>query len=126
MPKRRILIVDDEPDFTRPIKDYLERTGAYEVKEENRGTQAFYVAQTFKPDLILLDIMMIDMDGSEVADQLKADEELSKIPVVFMTGVITKDEASERGGRIGGHPFIAKPVGPREVLEAVENYLHKT
>ncbi len=126
MPKRRILIVDDEPDFTRPIREYLERTGAYDVKEENRGAQAFYTAQAFKPDLILLDIMMIDMDGSEVADQLRADEELSKIPVVFMTGVITKDEAEERGGRIGGHPFIAKPVGPRDVLATVEQYLHQT
>lgn len=123
MSKRRILIVDDEPDFTRPIKEYLERAGEYEVKEEQKDAKAFYTAQAFKPHLILLDVMMLDMDGSEVADQLRGDEEMAKIPVVFMTGVITKDEAQERGGRIGGHPFIAKPVSLREVLETVERYL---
>jgi putative two-component system response regulator len=125
MAKRRILIVDDEPDFTRPIKDYLERSGLYEVREEHRGVRAFYTAQAFRPDLVLLDVMMMDLDGSEVADQLRADEGLSKIPIVFVTGVITKEEANERGGRIGGHPFLAKPVSLREVQETVERHLSK-
>ena len=126
MAKRRILIVDDEPDFTRPIKDYLERAGSYEVREEHKGAKAFYTAAAFHPELILLDVMMIDMDGSEVADQIRSEEALAKIPIVFITGVFTKDEAQERGGKIGGDPFIAKPVSLREVLETVERYLPRS
>lgn len=125
MSKKRILIVDDEPDFTRPLKEFLERTGNYEVREENKGLRAYFTAQEFRPDLVLLDIMMLDIDGSEVADQLREDPLFKSTPIIFLTGVITRSEAQERGGFIGGHPFIAKPVSLREVLVQVQHYMPK-
>lgn len=64
MNKRRILIVDDEPSFVRLLKLNLERTGQFTVKEEHDGTKALPVATEFRPDLILLDMVMPKIDGS--------------------------------------------------------------
>lgn len=65
--EKKILIVDDEEDFTKLIKLNLERTGEYEVEIENGGLRGLAAAREFKPDLILLDILMPDMEGGEVA-----------------------------------------------------------
>lgn len=123
MPKKRILLIDDEPDVTYLLKLYLEKTGAYEVREENRGERALAVARVFKPDLILLDVMMPNVDGGQVAAQLKADEKLKDTPVVFLTAVVAKEEAEKQQGWIGGKPFIAKPASPEEVLASIRKYL---
>src|SRR5919109_851520 len=65
--KPRILIVDDEPAFTRLVKLALEQDGYYEVQEENHGRHALAAALEFRPDLVLLDVIMPDMGGAEVA-----------------------------------------------------------
>lgn len=125
MQKRRILLVDDEADFTSLLKLNFEKTGAYEVREENRGEHALATASAFKPDLILLDVLMPHKDGGEVAAQLKADEALKDTPLVFLTAVVAKEEAEGRSGMIGGHLFIAKPVSPEELIVSIEKYLPK-
>ena len=125
MQKRRILVIDDEPDITSLLKLNLENTGAYEVREENRGEHALATARTFKPDLIILDILMPTVDGGEVAAHLKADEALKETPLVFLTAIATKKEANEKEGSIGGHPFIAKPASPEELVESIEKQLCK-
>jgi len=83
MDKKRILIVDDEKDFTQMVKLNLEETGKYIVRTENIGRQALAAAREFKPHIILLDIVMPDTDGGEIAHNISLDEELSRIPVVF-------------------------------------------
>ncbi len=123
MQKKRILLIDDEPDSTRLLKLNLEKTGSYEVREENRSEHALAVARTFRPDLVILDILMPNVDGGEVAAQLKADEALKETPLIFLTAVARKKEAEEAGGTIGGHPFIAKPVSLEEVIESIEKCL---
>ncbi len=125
MQKKQILLIDDEPDVTGLLKLNLENTGAYEVREENRAEHALATARTFKPDLIILDIMMPNVDGGEVAAQLKADKALKETPLVFLTAVATKKEAKEMGGTIGGHPFIAKPANLEELEELIEKQLRK-
>ena len=125
MQKKRILLIDDEPDATRLLKLNLEHTGAYEVREESRAEHALAAAREFKPDLILLDVIMPNIDGGEVAAQLRADEELRDTPVVFLTCVVTKEEAEQRKSTIGGHPFIAKLVSPEELMVSIEKYLRK-
>ncbi|MDD5165763.1 MAG: response regulator [Candidatus Omnitrophica bacterium] len=124
MDKKKILIVDDEVDFTKVVKLNLEGTGRYEVRAENKGSLGLAVAKEFKPDLVLLDILMLDMEGSEVAYQLRSDEETKNIPIVFLTAVIRKKEAEENKGVIGGYPFIAKPVGIDELIEVIEKNIH--
>jgi CheY-like chemotaxis protein len=123
MEKRRILVVDDEADFTSLLKLNLEKTGAYEVREEHCGEHALAAARAFKPDLILLDVMMPHIDGGQVAAQLKADRRLKDTPIVFLTAVVSKEEAKGQKGMIGGHRFITKPVTPEEVMASIEEYL---
>jgi DNA-binding response OmpR family regulator len=121
--KKRILVVDDEPALTRMVKLNLERTGNYEVRTENQGRMAVPAAKEFKPDLILLDVMMPDMGGDEVSTLLKEDEELSKIKFIFMTAIVTRDETDAMGSNIGGNEFLAKPVRTDELIAAIERVL---
>lgn len=123
MEKKKILIVDDEVDFTDLIKSILEQTGKYEVKVENNGSLAPNVTKTFKPDLILLDVMMPDMDGNEVARRVMNDESSRDIPIVFLTVLVEQSEEELRGGVIGGHPFIAKPVSAQKLIGYIEKYI---
>jgi len=125
MDKRKILVIDDEEDFTKLIKLNLERTGRYEVITENKGLLGLVTAKEFKPDLIFLDIMMPDADGGDVCYELENDKETKDIPIVFLTAVAKKEEVHESWGTIGGHPFIAKPVSVRELIDCIEIKLSK-
>ncbi len=121
--KKRILAIDDEPGFTRMIKRTLEQTGRYEVRTENLARRAIEAAREFRPDLILLDVMMPGVLGSEVAAQLQADPELRAIKFVFLTAVVTKGEAQSSSGQIGGHIFVAKPVGAEDLCRVIDDQL---
>jgi len=119
--RRRILIVDNDSNATHLVKVLLERTGHYLVLEENDATRANQSAQNFRPDLILLDVVMPEMDGGEVAAQIEADPELHHTPIVFLTALVTRAEAKS-GLRIQRHPFLAKPVSIPELINAIEQH----
>ena len=124
MAKKRILVVDDEKDFTILIKTALESTGKYEVEKQNNASMALYSVRTFRPDLILLDIMMPDdISGDEVARRIRNDEEFKKTPIVFLTAVLTEKEVAERDDVIGGYSFMAKPIKIKELIEYIEKKL---
>ena len=123
MAKKRILIVDDEVGFTNLVRLNLEETGKYEVKEENEGSKGLQAARSFKPDMIFLDIIMPDMQGSDVARLIKEDPVLRNIPIVFLTAIISAEETDSHGGMIGGNPFLAKPVGAERLIEYIEQTL---
>ena len=112
--KRRILIVDDDSNCTHLVKILLERSGPYLVLEENDPTKADQTAHNFKPDLILLDIVMPKIDGGELATHLEADRKLHDTPIIFLTALATDGEAKS-GLHIQGHPSIAKPISIPEV-----------
>jgi two-component system sensor histidine kinase/response regulator len=118
----RILIVDNDPDATHLVKVLLERTGHYLVLEENDATKAHQSARNFRPDLILLDIMMPETDGGEVAARIEADPELHDTPIIFLTALVTRAEAKS-GLNIQGHPFLAKPVSIPELINAIGKHL---
>ncbi|PYJ69104.1 MAG: response regulator [Verrucomicrobia bacterium] len=120
--KPRVLIIDDNPGFTRAAKLLLEKTRSYVVCEENDATVAHQTAQSFKPDLILLDIAMPQTDGGEVAARIQSDPALRRIPVVFLTALVTKAE-TKSGLEIEGHPFLAKPISFEELIESIEENL---
>ncbi len=119
--KKKILIVDDEESFGKLVKLNLEETGEYEVRVETKGTRAVPVAREFKPDFILLDVVMPDMDGGEIAHQLKEDKELKDIPVGFLTALVSEYEVTPKGDSIAGHPFIAKPVTVGQLIAFIKN-----
>jgi CheY-like chemotaxis protein len=127
MAKKKILVVDDEANITKFLKAFLDETGIYEVHTENSGQGAFEAAQTFLPDLMLVDIMMKDMSGDALADKVKGDPVLRKTPIVFLTGIVTKEEVQENGGVIGGYPYMAKPIlDMRELLDCIEAHVRKS
>lgn len=119
--KRKILVVDDDDNFTKVIKMNLDATGRYEVVTENNSLNALSVVRSFMPDLIVLDIMMPDLDGTEIAFQIESDVKLKNIPIIFLTAAITKGEAASQKGEIGMHTFIAKPVDLEELIDCIEN-----
>jgi CheY-like chemotaxis protein len=121
--KKRILAVDDRPSNTRLVKLYLEGTDDYIVKEENDAKAALSVAEKFQPDLILLDVMMPGMDGGELAACFQASPTLKAVPIVFLTGAITKGEAAASGGRVAGQTFLAKPVVLTEMVACLKHHL---
>jgi len=120
--KRRILIVDDDREITRLVKILLERTGRYSVLEENDATKAHQSAHDFRADLILLDIMMPETDGGEVAAQIEADPELQRTPIIFLTALVTKPE-TKAGLHIQGHLSLAKPINIPELIDEIEDNL---
>jgi CheY-like chemotaxis protein len=123
--KARILIIDDNRDFTYSAKRALERTRRYSVWEENDPAKAHQTAQRVKPDLILLDIAMPETDGGEVAARIESDPTLHRTPIVFLTGLVTKAEARS-GLRIQGHPFLAKPISVPDLVAGLEQHLPYT
>ena len=120
--KPRILVIDDNRDFTYSAKLGLERTGRYSVWEENEPARAHQTAQRVKPDLILLDIAMPETDGGEVAARIESDPMLQRSPIVFLTALVMKAEARS-GLHIQGHPFLAKPISIPELIDGIERNL---
>lgn len=118
---KRILIVDDEAGFTRLLKLTLEGTKRYLVKEENDGSHALFTARQFRPDLILLDIVMPKMDGGDVARQISQDPILKDAKIIFLTAIISQKE--KHAGGIGGIPFMAKPVSLAALTEMIDETL---
>ena len=123
--KKRILLIDDEAGFAALLRLNLEKTGDYEVQIENKGSKGFSAAQNFRPDLILLDVIMPDMDGGSVAALLKTDEALREIPIIFLTAILSTEESHVLGGTLAGYPCIPKPVSPEEVIALIEECLLK-
>lgn len=121
--KKRILVVDDQAQNTQLLKLYLEQTNDYVVKEENDPRAAQSAAEEFEPDLILLDVMMPDVDGGDLAARFKASPKLKTVPIVFLTAAVTKEEVKAGGGLIGGFPFLAKPIVLTEVLTCLQQHL---
>jgi len=123
MSKIKVLVVDDEVALTRMIKLTLERAGDFEVQTENLGGHALSTARAFRPDVIFLDIMMPDISGAEVAEQLDADPLLHETPYVFLTAMVTKAETASSDGEIGGRLFLAKPVKAQEMVAMIKRVL---
>jgi CheY-like chemotaxis protein len=121
--RKRILIVDDEVQSMRLLKLNLERTGEFVVQMESNPLEAFRQAEIFKPDLMLLDVMMPHLDGGTLAAQFQESPKFRDVPIVFMTAVVRKEEVFNHGGRIGGLPFLAKPVNLAELVKCLKKCL---
>jgi CheY-like chemotaxis protein len=122
MSEKRVLIIDDEPGFTRLLKLTLQRTGRFAVLEENDGTKAWLTAREFNPDIIFLDVVMPQIDGGDVAQQIRSDPALAHVPIIFLTAIVSSKEG---GHEIGGFPFLAKPVSLETIVHCIEEHLGK-
>ncbi|MDD5018984.1 MAG: response regulator [Candidatus Omnitrophica bacterium] len=124
MDKRRLLIVDDEPDVLKLLGERLSKAG-YDVIKASTGKEAIALAQKKVPDLIVLDIAMPGMDGSEVANVLRSDPKTKDIPILFLTCLFTKQEEKVCGHLLGQNFFIAKPYDVDELLSEIDKRVAK-
>ena len=120
--QKRVVCIEDEPEMIDLVRLILGRKG-FKVIGANGGIEGLEIVRREKPDIILLDLMMPDMDGWEVYQQIKADSELRSIPVVVVTA-----KAQSIDKVLGLHiakvdDYITKPFGPQELLESVEKIL---
>ena len=106
--KDRVLLVDDEVALTNLWREVLESTGRYAVQEANCPTKVIQTAQEFRPHIIFMDRDIHGTDGGELAAELRLDAELSSVPIVFVTGSVSRREAALHG-LFGGMPTLAKP-----------------
>lgn len=124
----KILLVDDDADFVEATKTVLE-SKPYQVIVAKEGDEGLKKAKTEKPDLILLDVIMPVKDGFTMAEQLKKDPQLSKIPVIMLTSFAQrKGETSisqAQGLTLEAEDYIDKPVAPQELLKRIEKQIGK-
>ncbi|HVO67526.1 MAG TPA: response regulator [Syntrophales bacterium] len=118
--KKRILLIDDEEDFCFFVKLNLEKTGRFEILTTTNGSEGIIMASRERPDLILLDIIMPEMGGGQVAELLLEDPKTRDIPVLFITAIASRREVQSQEGTIGGRNFIAKPVTPEELMAKID------
>ncbi len=122
---KRIICIEDEPEMVDLIRLILSRRG-FEVSGSQGGQDGLNIVRRELPDLVLLDLMMPDLDGWEVYQQLKADDTTKNIPVIVVTA---KSQSIDKV--LGLHiakveDYIAKPFSPQELIESVEKVLMKT
>ena len=120
--KPRILIVDNNSRYARSARVLLDRSGKYIACTVIDPRRALETARSFKPDLVLVDLIMPQADGIEVAAQLEADWALHGVPIVFLTSLITDEEAKD-GRHVYGHRILPKPTSTTDLFELVEQNL---
>ena len=121
--KKRILVVDDERWFTNLLEYSLEHEGHYDVHQQNDPTRALQAMRDYGPDLVILDIMMPHIDGSELAARMKFDPTLCDVPVIFMTALVTDEDAPDGLVKRGGHTFLPKDVAVDRLIACIEDKL---
>ena len=117
----RILIVDDEPNIVLALELLMRREG-YEIQSVIDGEKAVEAAGQFRPDLILLDVMLPRMDGYEVCQRIRADASLKDVSIVMLTAK-GREVEREKGLALGADLYITKPFSTREVVRKVKELL---
>ena len=123
---KRVLIIDDEAEFTRLLRMNLEKVGGFAVRVENSSENAMETAREFSPDVILLDIVMPGLDGGDLCVRFQADPKLQKVPVIIVSALVSNDETSQDAVAVSGDQIIvAKPVSMEKMLHSIEEALKK-
>ncbi len=118
---KRILVVEDTEDNRRIIRDLLSSAG-YEVIEAVDGAEGVAMAEAQRPDLILMDIQLPEMDGYEATRRIRAIPELARVPIIAVTSyALSGDEGKAREAGCDG--YVAKPFSPRQLLAKVREFL---
>jgi len=124
MSRKNILIVDDEQDVLLVLEKGLTAEG-YSVITASSGNDAISLAKSRRPDLIILDVLMPDMEGPEVKRKLKEDPETKDIPLIFLTGMFPKREDDQDGRIVAGYVLFEKPYDILKLVFAIEQLLRE-
>jgi excisionase family DNA binding protein len=120
--KKRILIVDDDAEIIELIVDILARDGRFETETASSGYEAGISTQLFRPDLILLDYMLPDINGNVVCQTIRKNPEFESIKIIIISGVVKKDEIDQLL-KSGAEDFIKKPFNITELTDKIATVL---
>ena len=125
--KRKALIVDDQPDIRKLIRLTLQHLDDVEVQEADNGGDGWRLAQDFKPDLMLLDVMMPgELDGYQVCSKVKKDPLLGPRTKVILLTARAQKEDEEQGRKAGADAYLTKAFSPLKLLDLMDNMLGRT
>ncbi|MGJ8697322.1 MAG: response regulator [Verrucomicrobiaceae bacterium] len=118
---KKVLLIDDEVDFTELLAANLEEAGGYLVMQVNDPTTAVEVASSFRPDICIIDLVMPQMDGGDVVSALRANPNLTEVPVLMLTALVEESPyAPDKPQMKGGLPFVSKTSDLSVILKAIE------
>ena len=124
MKLKKIMIVDDQESICNLVKAALENMWpTVKATTCSDSPQAFEKIKTLLPDLVLLDVQMGPVSGDDVAQAMREHPLTRSIPIIFLTGILTPEEARAKDNQSGGEHFLAKPIDFQELVAAVEKYI---
>jgi len=121
---RRVLIVDDEPNIVTSL-EFLMRGDDYEVRVARNGEEALQLAESFRPDIVVLDIMMPHRSGFEVCQKIRENPVLGDVKIVMLTAK-GRDVEKEKGLDLGANAYITKPFSTKELMNTVRGLLPRS
>ncbi|MGL4595028.1 MAG: response regulator [Thermoguttaceae bacterium] len=114
--KRKVLVVDDDIELVELIVDVLEGDGRFETKSVNNGFDAGMMVREYRPDLIVLDVMLPDINGKEVCQRVRSDSSLNNVKIICISGMVEQDKIAELRGA-GADDFLQKPFETDKLIE---------
>ncbi|MBP3531302.1 MAG: response regulator [Thermoguttaceae bacterium] len=116
--KRKVLVVDDDRDLVELLVDVLERDGRFETRAVNNGFEAGMTVKDYRPDLIILDVMLPDINGKDVCLRVRNDKSLEAVKIICVSGMVEEDKIEELH-RAGANEFLAKPFETERLIERI-------
>jgi len=120
--KKKVLIVDDDPEIIELIAEVLSRDGRFEIKTASSGYEAGLFTQQFRPDIILLDYMLPDVNGNVVCQTIRKNSSFENTKIIIVSGVVKQDEI-EQLLKSGAEGFIRKPFSIDELIDKITDVL---
>ncbi len=116
--KRKILVVDDDVELVELITDVLDRDGRFDVKSVNNGFDAGMMVKDYRPDLIVLDVMLPDINGKEVCQRVRSDKAMDMVKIVCISGMVEEDKVDDLKNA-GANDFMRKPFEVDRLIERI-------
>ena len=114
--KRKVLIVDDDEELAELISDVLQRDGRFEIRTVNNGFDAGMMVKEYRPDMIVLDVMLPDINGKEVCQRVRSDKAMDDVRIICISGMIEEDRVSDLKAA-GADDFMHKPFEVERLIE---------
>jgi excisionase family DNA binding protein len=114
--KRKVLIVDDDQDLVDLLSDVFERDGRFDIRTANNGFDAGMLVKEFRPDLVVLDVMLPDINGKEVCQRVRSDDTLETVKIICISGMVEQDKVSDLRAA-GADDFMQKPFKVEDLLD---------
>lgn len=113
---RKVLVVDDDEELVELLVDMFEKDGRFEVRMANNGFDAGMLVKEFKPDLVVLDVMLPDINGKEVCQRVRSDENLDSVKIICISGMVEQDKVADLKAA-GANDFMQKPFTVDKLLD---------